>query len=112
PTRLHTVLRDRGILAAARVLRNLGRLDLPTFLSEMQNANLPAATLDYLQRTPWNELGDALDQLLDQETGTRRPVRDEEFERLVRAATQGAPPIQPATPTPGAPPLFEVRLSD
>jgi hypothetical protein len=112
PTRLHTVLKDRGILGAARVLRNLGRLDQPTFLSEMQNANLPTATIDYLQRTPWNELRDALNQLLDQETGTLRPIRDEEFERLVQAATQGAPPMHPATRAPGAPPLFEVRLSD
>lgn len=112
PTRLHTVLKDRGILSAARVLRNLGRLDQPTFLGEMQNANLPQVTLDYLQRTPWNELRGALDQLLDQGSGTLRPVRDEEFDRLVRAATQGAPPMQPAIPTPGTPPLFEVRLSD
>lgn len=112
PTRLHTVLKDRGILGAARVLRNLGRLDLPTFLREMQSANLPHPTLDFLQRTPWNELRDALDQLLDHQGGTPRPVRDEEFERLVRAATQGAPPMRHANPTLGAPPLFEVRLPD
>lgn len=112
PTRLHTVLKDRGILGAARVLRNLARLDQSTFLGEMQSANLPQPTLDFLQRTPWNELRDALDQLLDQQGGTPRPVRDEEFGRLVRAATQGAPPMRQANPTPGAPPLFEVRLPD
>jgi hypothetical protein len=112
PTRLHTVLKDRGILGAARVLRNLGRLDQLTFLGELQNANLPQPTLDFLRGKSWNELGDALHQLLDQEGGAVRPIRDEEFHRLVRAATQGAPPMQQANSAPGTPPLFEVRLPD
>lgn len=110
PTRLHTVLKDRELLTTARVLRNRGLLDQAAFLDEMQRANLPGPTLDFLRRSPWREVRQAIDQLLDQEAGAPRPVRDEEFERLVRAATHGAPPVPPATP--GAPPLFEVRLSD
>jgi|SRR5690606_26790456 len=75
---LHAVLKDRGILGAARVLRNLGRLDRPTFLGEMQGENLPQQTLDFLQGTPWCELREALEQLLDQGSGSPRPVRGEE----------------------------------
>lgn len=112
PTRLHTVLKDRGILATARVLRNLGRLDQPTFLGQIQNANLPQPTRDFFAGTPWHELQDALVQLLNQESGTASPVRDEEFDRLARAATQGAPPMHQAGTAPGTPPLFEVRLPD
>jgi hypothetical protein len=112
PTRLHTVLKDRSILAAARVLRNIGQLTQQAFYQQLPTLNLPAVTVTFLQGTPWQEVSDALDQLHAEESGNQRQVRDEEFDRLVRAASQGAPPVQPANRTPGAPPLFEVRLAD
>ncbi len=110
PTRLHTVLKDRAILSAARVLRRRGILNEANFRDELDHAGLPATTVAYLRGIPWNELRTAIEQLLDQEDGAIQPIREEEFDRLVRAATQGAPPVRPVTP--GAPPLFEVRLAD
>jgi hypothetical protein len=112
PTRLHTVLRDRSILGATTALRNVGQLTQQPFQALLPSLNLPTATVTFLQNIPWQEISNALDQLHNAAAGTQRPVRDEEFERLVRAATLGAPPVQPATRTPGAPPLFEVRLAD
>ncbi|MBI2570482.1 MAG: DUF1998 domain-containing protein [Candidatus Schekmanbacteria bacterium] len=110
PTRLHLVLKDRSILASAGTLRRHGILDQRNFMQELQHAGLNQVTLDFIRNAPWGEVRQALDQLLDQEEGTARPVREEEFERLVRAASHGAPPVPPASP--GSPPLFEVRLAD
>ncbi len=111
PTRLYAVLKDREILSIGRMLRRRGLLDRMNFSEEVENLpGLPQATVEFLRSSPWDGIQQALEQLLDQEQGATRPVREEEFHRLVRAATEGAPPVPPATP--GAPPLFEVRLAD
>ena len=72
---------------------------------------LPAATLGLLNGTPWAMLQQALTQLLMwSSSAPSRPLLEEEFERLERAATQGAPPVPSAQP--GGPPLFEVRRTE
>jgi len=110
PTRLHLVLKDRSVLASAGTLRRHGILDQPNFLQELQHAGLNHMAHEFVRNSLWVDVRRALDQLLDQEEGTPGPVRDEEFERLVRAATQGAPPVPPTSP--GSPPMFEVRRAD
>jgi hypothetical protein len=110
PTRLHLVLKDRSILASAGTLRRHGMLDQRNFMQELEHAGLNRVTLEFVRNNPWSDVRQALDQLLDQEQGAPAPIRDEEFYRLVRAATHGAPPV--ASTTPGSPPLFEVRRAD
>lgn len=110
PARIHNVLRDRRILGAAGVLHRRGLLDRDGFIEEMRYQGLPEAAVGAIVDAPWDEVERALSQLLAQESGLQRPLREEEFERLVRAAVSGAPAVPPSQP--GAPPLFEVRLSD
>lgn len=110
PARIHHILKDRRLLGAASVLRRRGWLERDDFLQEMKHLGLPDAAMGVLQATPWEEVRAALDQLLDQEAGIHHVLRDEEFDRLLRAAVEGAPPAPPTQP--GAPPLFEVRRTD
>jgi hypothetical protein len=114
PGRLHNVLTDQRILTAASLLQSLGMLDQANFLRSLGTLTppLPAPTLGLLTGTPWAMLQQALAQLLLW-SGPRAPARsllEEEFERLERAATQGAPPVPSLQP--GGPPLFEVRRAD
>jgi hypothetical protein len=114
PGRLHNVLTDQRILTAASLLQSLGMLDQANFLRSLGALTppLPAPTLGLLTGTPWNMLQSALSQLLVWTGGgaPARSLQEEEFERLERAATNGAPPVPSAQP--GGPPLFEVRRAD
>lgn len=106
PARSHHILSDRSILTTAATLKRHGLLDQATFFDDIRDTT-PAASFDYLRQLPWDEVREALDSLLD---NTTRPLKDDEFQRLVRAADHGAPP-QPSQ-QPGVPPLFEVRRGD
>lgn len=113
PGRLHNVLTDQRILTAAGLLQSMGILDQANFLRSLGTLTppLPTVTLGLLTATPWLALQQALAQLLVRHTpGTGRSLLEEEFERLERAATNGAPPVPSAQP--GGPPLFEVRRAD
>jgi len=51
-------------------LRRHGILDQHNFLQELQHTGLNQVTLDFVRNSPWSEVRQALDQLLDQEEGT------------------------------------------
>jgi hypothetical protein len=113
PGRLHNVLTDQRILTAAGLLQSMGLLDETNFIRSLGSLTppLPAATMGLLTGTPWAMLQQALTQLLTWSgPAPARSLLEEEFERLERAATQGAPPVRSAQP--GGPPLFEVRRAD
>jgi hypothetical protein len=71
---------------------------------------LSDSVLQFLQQQPWEEIATAISQVMAQATAGGRSLKDEEFESLRFAASNGAPPV-PST-QPGVPPLFEVRLAD
>ncbi len=109
PTRLHAILTDSRVLASVKTLRQIGMLDQSNFIQAVSVQSLHQATINFLQQTPWTELEDAINQLLASQQGTNRTLVEDEFLRLERAATNGAPPVAPAQI--GAPPMFEVPLS-
>jgi hypothetical protein len=106
PARLHNVLNDPRTLAIAATLRRHDLLTRDTFLRDLREEQIPDAAIDLVERSDWNRVLDALDQLGG--GGQPRPLKVEEFERLQNAAAHGAPAVPSAQP--GAPPLFEVRL--
>jgi len=108
PSRLHAILTDSRILASVRTLRQIGQLTHANFIQAAGAQGVHQSTIDFLQRTAWTEIEDAINQLLQQ--GQGQSLAEVEFVRLVRAATQGAPPVPPTQI--GAPPLFEVPLSE
>jgi hypothetical protein len=108
PARLHNVLNDARVLAIASTLRNVGVLDRDRLLGELTRQGVPEAALDVIRDADWRLVDDGLIQLSG--GGAPRPIKDEEFERLRSAATQGAPAVPSAYP--GGPPMFEVRLAD
>jgi len=108
PARLHNVLNDARVLATASVLRNMNALDLDRLLAQLSAQRIPEAALDVIRNADWRQVEDGLNQLSG--TGPPRPLKDDEFEKLSRAATEGAPAVPPTHP--GSPPLFEVRLAD
>jgi hypothetical protein len=113
PGRLHNVLADHRILSNANLLHSMGILDHPRFMHSLTTITpaLPAATTSLLSASPWAVLQQAIVQMLQWNSGgSGRTLLEEEFERLERAATSGAPPVPSAQP--GGPPLFEVRSAD
>ena len=113
PGRLHNILADQRILSGANMLQSMGMLDHARFQQSLAAITppLPAPTLALLNATSWAVLQQALVQMLQWGAGgTGRSLLEEEFERLERAATHGAPPVPSAQP--GGPPLFEVRRAD
>jgi len=110
PTRLHAILTDSRVLASIKTLRQIGLLNHSNFIQAISALGLHQATIDFLQQTPWTELEDAINQLLSLQQGTNRSLSEDEFLRLERAATQGAPAVPPTQI--GAPPMFEVPLSE
>jgi hypothetical protein len=108
PTRLHAILTDSRLLASVRTLRQIGQLTRANFIQAASAQGVHQSTIEFLQRISWTEIEDAINQLLQQ--GQGHSLAEDEFVRLVRAATHGAPPIPPAQV--GAPPLFEVPLSE
>ncbi len=109
PSRLYNVLQDGRILGVASGLQTANVLIESVFRQAVGSLGLPQPTLDVLTATPWSELEPAIRQILGL-TATPRPIKVEEFDRLRRAASVGAPPGPP--PRPGVPPAFEVRLSE
>ena len=113
PGRLHNVLADQRILTMANLLQSIGMLDEPRFQQSLATITpaLPAATLALLNAATWPVLHQSLIQMLQWNAGgSGRTLLEEEFERLERASTHGAPPVPSAQP--GGPPLFEVRRAD
>lgn len=110
PAPLFNVLKDTRIITMAKVLKSLNMLNEPTFQVQLDPLGLPEATRLMLIQTPWQDLEQAIHQILNEESGTGVPLRDEEFDRLVQAATYGAPAVQPLKRW--GPPLFEVVLQD
>jgi hypothetical protein len=110
PARLHHVLSDRSLLGAIGALYRRGLLDQPAVIDEAKQAGFPPEAIELLERTAWPDIRAALDQLLGIDPAGSPSLRDEEYERLRQAATQGAPAVP--HPHPGSPPLFEVRQAD
>jgi hypothetical protein len=71
---------------------------------------LSQAVLQFLQQCSWAEIQQAIPQVIGTANGGGRSLKEDEFDSLRYAATYGAPPV--AAPQIGAPPLFEVRLSE
>src|SRR5262249_4671732 len=71
---------------------------------------LAQSVIQFVQTCSWTEIQAAITQVMYQASAGPRSLKDEEFESLRLAASNGAPSV-PA-PQVGAPPLFEVRLSD
>lgn len=109
PGRLHNIVSDRRVTSAAITLQQINMLSQQTLLTALQS-QLHPATLAILASFTWQEIKDAIDDLIRQQQGTMRPLLEEEFERLTRAATNGAPAVPSSQP--GAPPLFEVVRSN
>lgn len=107
PARLHNVLSDARILATASTLRRHDVLTPESLIDDLRVQGIPEAALDIIRDTDWAEVLDALDQLGG--IGALRPLKVDEFERLVGAAENGAPAVPSAHP--GSPPMFEVRRS-
>ncbi|HKA98507.1 MAG TPA: DISARM system helicase DrmA [Streptosporangiaceae bacterium] len=113
PGRLHNVLADQRILSVANLLQSMNMLDQANFQRSLGTITppLPATTLALLTAAQWAVLHQALVQLLQWGAGgAGGSLLEEEFQRLERAATHGAPPVPSAQP--GGPPLFEVRRAD
>jgi Domain of unknown function (DUF1998) len=108
PARLHNVLNDARVLATAATMRDLGVLDRDRLIAQLDRQGVPAAALDVIRDADWRLVEDGLNQLSG--TGQPRPLKEDEFDKLRSAATQGAPAVPSSHP--GSPPLFEVRLTD
>lgn len=108
PGRLHNIVSDRRVMSAAITLRQINQLTQQNLMAALQT-QLHAATVAILASFPWQEVEDAIDDLIRQHQGAALPLQAEEFERLTRAATNGAPAVPGSQP--GAPPLFEVVRS-
>ncbi len=111
PSRLHNVLSDVRILTTAHTLRSVSQLNQQSLMTALANV-IPPVTLSFLQTVPWMTLDTSLQQMLQWNGtgGTSRSLLEEEFERLERAASHGAPAVPSAHP--GGAPLFEVCRAD
>jgi hypothetical protein len=111
-SRLHNILQDSRIMTLCSTLRGLNLLTEPNFRQGLANIQPPlgASVLQFLQQRSWAEIQTAIAQVAAQATAATRSLKDEEFESLRFAATNGAPPVP--SPQVGVPPLFEVRLTD
>jgi hypothetical protein len=83
-------------------------LDRDRLITQLARQGVPDAALDVIRNADWRLVEDALNQLIG--TGQPRPLKEEEFDKLRSAATQGAPAVPSSHP--GSPPMFEVRLAD
>lgn len=99
-------------MAVCTTLASLGQLTEQSFRQGVAGIQPPLGTsvLHFLSSRPWRELEAAIQQIMAILAGGRPPLKDEEFESLTHAATHGAPPV--AAPQVGAPPHFEVPLSE
>jgi len=109
PGQLHSVLSDRRVQSAALTLQQIGRLNQQDFFQAV-GPQIPPSSLQFLQQVPWPDLLTAINDLLQASRSNQTSLFDQEFDRLVRAASGGAPAVPNSQI--GAPPLFEVRLQD
>lgn len=111
-SRLHNLLQDSRILTLCSTLRSLNALNEQSFRQALSSVQPPlqASVVQFLQQRPWAEIEIAIAQVLAAAGGAQRSLKEEEFESLRFAASNGAPPV--AAPQLGVPPLFEVRLTD
>jgi hypothetical protein len=94
-------------MSIVQTLKMLSLFSEQTFFQALKNQNhLAAASL--LASFPWIEVEDAINDL--QQQSSSRPLLEEEFDKLTRAATKGAPAVPGSQP--GTPPLFEVIQGD
>jgi hypothetical protein len=110
-SRLHNLLQDGRIMATCSALTSIGLLNEQNFWQGLRSIQPPlsSSVLQFLQQKSWSELSTAISQVMQQATG-RSSLKESEFESLRFAAQNGAPAVP--SPQVGAPPLFEVRLSD
>lgn len=94
------------------ILVSLNMLTDTVFRQRLASVQPPLsqAVLQFLQQCSWAEIQQAIPQVLNAGTSGVRSLKEDEFDSLRYAATYGAPPV--TAPQIGAPPLFEVRLSE
>ena len=111
-SRLTSVLQDARIMTLCGILTSRDRLTETEFRDSLGFVQppLPQPILQFLQQCSWAEIQQAIPQVISTATGGGRSLKEDEFDSLRHAATYGAPPV--TTRQIGAPPLFEVRLSD
>lgn len=112
-TKLTNILEDPRVLTVCRSLIRKNDLTTDNFVDAISNDVQPplvASVLKTLVDTPWAELEPAIHDVVFIATNPGRPLKDEEFDSLRHAAEHGAPSIP--SPQVGAPPQFEVLLSN
>lgn len=112
-SRLHNILQDSRLMTFCRTLIAMNMLTETTFQQGLLTAIDPPlnhSALRFLQTCPWREINAAISQVIAQANAGTLTLKEEEFESLQFAASNGAPAVP--SPQIGAPPLFEVRLTD
>ena len=111
-SRLTTVLQDTRIMTLCGMLLNRNMLTETEFRQSLGyvQPSLSPAVLQFLQQCSWAEIQQAIPQVMGAATSGGRSLKEDEFDSLRYAETYGAPPV--TAPQVGAPPLFEVRLSE
>ena len=111
-SRLTTILQDTRIMTACGILKSRNMLTETEFRRSLRFVQPPLgqAILQFLEQCSWREIDQAISQVTAAGAGGVGPLKEDEFDSLRYAATYGAPPVQSVQV--GAPPLFEVRLSD
>ena len=111
-SRLTTILQDTRIMTVCGMLISRNMLTETDFRQSLAFVQPPLSpsVLQFLQQCSWVEIEQAIPQVMSAAAGGGRSLKEDEFDSLRYAATYGAPPV-PA-PQVGAPPLFEVRLSE
>jgi hypothetical protein len=109
---LNNILQDSRIVAMCSTLRTLNALTETAFRQAVRGLQPPLVppVLQFLDASSWADVERAVDQVLAYAAGQSRPLKEEEFESLRLAATNGAVPV--ASSQVGTPPLFEVRQAE
>lgn len=79
------------------------------FISTLHEAGVPHSTVAEFERAERDEVVRVIKDMIAPPPKTHRDILDREYDILMRASNNGAPPI---TPKSDSPPLFEVRLQD
>lgn len=110
-SRLTNILQDSRILTMCSWLSRRNILTENEFRQSLNDIQPPLgqAVLQFLQQCSWPEIEAAIAQVVAAGSSAR-PLKEDEFESLRYAAVYGAPPVP--SPQIGAPPLFEVHLSE
>lgn len=111
-SRLTTILQDTRIMTLCGMLISRNMLTETEFRQSLRYAQPPLsqAVVQFLEQCSWTEIQQAIQQVIGAATGGSQSLKEDEFDSLRYAATFGAPPV--SAPQIGAPPLFEVRLSE